>query len=213
MKIHIGRLELAALIGLVITLGVSSVTGFMRDCAELRQEVLRIHILADSDQEADQAVKLQVRDAVLEAINQDFSGDGTLEGTIACLEGEMDRIEETANEVLAEAGMPYQAKAELTEMYFTTREYERDGSTFSMPAGRYQALRITLGSGEGHNWWCVAYPPMCIDAAVEGQAAVVEQEILELGRLQSTSPSWLWWSGRNRCGKHGNSNADFAGNA
>lgn len=188
MKIHIGRLELAALIGLVITLGVSSVTGFMQDCAELRQEVLRIHILADSDQEPDQAVKLQVRDAVLEAINQDFSGDGTLEGTIACLEGEMDRIEETANEVLAEAGMPYQAKAELTEMYFTTREYERDGSTFSMPAGRYQALRITLGSGEGHNWWCVAYPPMCIDAAVEGQAAVVEQEILELEQTPVYKP-------------------------
>lgn len=188
MKIHIGRLELAALIGLVITLGVSSVTGFMQDCAELRQEVLRIHILADSDQEADQAVKLQVRDAVLEAINQDFSGDGTLEGTIACLEGEMDHIEETANEVLAEAGMLYQAKAELTEMYFTTREYERDGSTFSMPAGRYQALRITLGSGEGHNWWCVAYPPMCIDAAVEGQAAVVEQEILDLGQTPVYKP-------------------------
>ncbi len=188
MKIHIGRLELAALIGLVITLGVSSVTGFMQDCAELRQEVLRIHILADSDREADQAVKLQVRDAVLEAIIQDFSGDGTLEGTIACLEGEMDRIEETANEVLAEAGMPYQAKAELTEMYFTTREYERNGSTFSMPAGRYQALRITLGSGEGHNWWCVAYPPMCIDAAVEGQAAVVEQEILDLGQTPVYKP-------------------------
>ena len=188
MKIHIGRLELAALIGLVITLGVSSVTGFMQDCTEIRQEVLRIHILADSDQEADQAVKLQVRDAVLEAINQDFSGDGTLEGTIACLEGEMDHIEETANEVLAEAGMPYQAKAELTEMYFTTREYERNGSTFSMPAGRYQALRITLGSGEGHNWWCVAYPPMCIDAAVEGQAAVVEQEILELGQTSVHKP-------------------------
>ena len=188
MKIHIGRLELAALIGLVITLGVSSVTGFMQDCAELRQEVLRIHILADSDREADQAVKLQVRDAVLEAIIQDFSGDGTLEGTIACLEGEMDRIEETANEVLAEAGMPYQAKAELTEMHFTTREYERNGSTFSMPAGRYQALRITLGSGEGHNWWCVAYPPMCIDAAVEGQAAVVEQEILDLGQTPVYKP-------------------------
>lgn len=188
MKIHIGRLEMAALIGLVITLGVSSVTGFMRDCTEIRQEVLRIHILADSDQEADQAVKLQVRDAVLEAINQDFSGDGTLEGTIACLEGEMDHIEETANEVLAEAGMLYQAKAELTEMYFTTREYERDGSTFSMPAGRYQALRITLGSGEGHNWWCVAYPPMCIDAAVEGQAAVVEQEILELEQTPVYKP-------------------------
>ena len=73
--------------------------------------------------------------------SQDFSGDGTLEGTIACLEGEMDHIEETANEVLAEAGMPYQAKAELTEMYFTTREYERNGSACggALPAGQSQA--------------------------------------------------------------------------
>ena len=188
MKIHIGRLELAALMGLTITLGISSVTGFMQDCAELRQEVLRIHILADSDLETDQAVKLQVRDAVLEVINRDFSGDGTLEGTIACLEGELDRIEETADQVLEEAGMPYRARAELTEMYFTTREYERNGDTFSMPAGRYQALRVTLGSGEGHNWWCVAYPPMCIDAAVEGQAAVVEQEILALGETPVYKP-------------------------
>lgn len=188
VKIHIGRLELAALMGLTITLGISSVTGFMQDCAELRQEVLRIHILADSDQETDQAVKLQVRDAVLEAINQDFSDDGTLEGTIACLEGELDQIEAAADQVLVEAGMPYRSKAELTEMYFTTREYERSGSTFSMPAGRYQALRITLGSGEGHNWWCVAYPPMCINAAVEGQAAVVEQEILALGETPVYKP-------------------------
>lgn len=188
MKIHIGRLELAALMGLVITLGVTSVTGFMQDCARLREEVLRIHILADSDREEDQAVKLQVRDAVLESVNRDFNGDGTLEGTIACLEGELDRIEETANQVLEEAGMPYRARAELTEMYFTTREYEQDGRTFSMPAGQYQALRITLGSGEGHNWWCVAYPPMCIDAAVEGQAAVVEQEILEQGETPVYRP-------------------------
>ena len=184
--------SIALLCALLLTAGavmaVSAFGEFQKNCDSLSEKVLRLHVLANSDSEADQQLKLKVRDAVLEAINQDFSGDGTLEGTIACLEGEMDRIEETANEVLAEAGMPYQAKAELTEMYFTTREYERDGSTFSMPAGRYQALRITLGSGEGHNWWCVAYPPMCIDAAVEGQAAVVEQEILELEQTPVYKP-------------------------
>ena len=176
-------------IGICLVLAASVWCGsLLADRQRLNDGLIRFHVVANSDSEEDQSVKLQVRDAVLEAINQDFSGDGTLEGTIACLEGEMDHIEETANEVLAEAGMPYQAKAELTEMYFTTREYERDGSTFSMPAGRYQALRITLGSGEGHNWWCVAYPPMCIDAAVEGQAAVVEQEILELGQTPVYKP-------------------------
>ena len=182
-------LELGAGLALALTVVLTAYADWhRRTAARVRADTVRLHILANSDTWDDQLLKLQVRDAVLEAINQDFSGDGTLEGTIACLEGEMDRIEETANEVLAEAGMPYQAKAELTEMYFTTREYERDGSTFSMPAGRYQALRITLGSGEGHNWWCVAYPPMCIDAAVEGQAAVVEQEILELGQTPVYKP-------------------------
>ena len=121
-----------------------------------------MHILADSDQEADQTVKLQVRDAVLEVISQDLTGDCTLEGTVACLEGELGQIEQTANHVLEEAGMPYRARAELTEMYFTTRDYIRNGQAFSMPAGRYKALRITLGSGEGHNWWCVMFPDLCV---------------------------------------------------
>lgn len=110
MKIHIGRLELAALIGLVITLGVSSVTGIYAGLCWAPAGGAAHSYLADSDQEPDQAVKLQVRDAVLEAINQDFSGDGTLEGTIACLEGEMDRIEETANEVLQRRACPIRPK-------------------------------------------------------------------------------------------------------
>ena len=213
MKIHIGRLELAALIGLVITLGVSSVTGFMRDCAELRQEVLRIHILADSDQEADQAVKLQVRDAVLEAINQDFSGDGTLEGTIACLEGEMDRIEETANEVLAEAGMPYQAKAELTEMYFTTREYERNGSTSVCLPGGTRPCGSPWGVGKGITGGVWPTRPCALMPLWRERPQWWNRRSWIWGRLRSTSPSWPWWSGWNRCGKHGNSDTDFAGNA
>ena len=188
MKVHIERLELAALIGLITAVGISSLIGFAEDCNQLRQEVLRLHILADSDQEADQTVKLQVRDAVLEVISQDLTGDCTLEGTVACLEGELGQIEQTANHVLEEAGMPYRARAELTEMYFTKRDYIRNGQAFSMPAGRYKALRITLGSGEGHNWWCIAYPPMCIDAAVEGESALIEQEILELGETPIYKP-------------------------
>ena len=213
MKIHIGRLELAALIGLVITLGVSSVTGFMRDCAELRQEVLRIHILADSNQEADQAVKLQVRDAVLEAINQDFSGDGTLEGTIACLEGEMDRIEETANEVLAEAGMPYQAKAELTEMYFTTRNMSGMAVPSACLPGDTRLCGLPWGAGKGITGGVWPIRPCVLMPLWRDRPQWWNRRSWNWGRLRSTSPSWLWWSGWNRCGKHGNSDADFAGNA
>ena len=80
------------------------------------------------------------------------------------------------------------AHAELTEMYFTTRTYNQGERTFSLPAGRYQSLRVTLGGGQGHNWWCVAYPPLCIDAAVKGEAAVIAEEIEELNNTVIYKP-------------------------
>ena len=163
MKIHIGRLELAALIGLVITLGVSSVTGFMRDCAELRQEVLRIHILADSDQEADQAVKLQVRDAVLNSLQSDLNKIADVNEARAYLQAKLPQIQAVANSVLEATGCDCEAVVTLCKEAFDTRYYD----TFTLPAGSYEALRITIGEGEGHNWWCVAFPSLCLGATSE----------------------------------------------
>ena len=179
MRTCIGRLEAAIGLGLMLAIGISMFQ-FGAECAAVREEVLRIHILADSDTEADQALKLRVRDAVLEDLADWMETDGSLPATTASVREHLDRVEAVANMVLAEAEAGYQAHAELTEMYFSTRTYSRGEQSFSLPAGRYQALRVTLGSGQGHNWWCVAYPPLCIDAAVEGEAALIAEEIEEL---------------------------------
>ena len=161
MKIHIGRLELAALIGLVITLGVSSVTGFMRDCAELRQEVLRIHILADSDQEADQAVKLQVRDAILAALPDSVLQAGTTTGAEAALRQALPVLHQAAQQALYKAHSPQTARLKLERLDFAPRDY----GSFALPGGRYTALRVELGEGKGHNWFCVLYPALCVSGA------------------------------------------------
>ena len=170
MRACVSRLEAAIGLGLVLAVGIS-LFQFGVDCAAVRGEVLRIHILADSDAEADQALKLQVRDAVLEDLAGWIETDGSLSATTASVRENLDRVESAANAVLAEAGADYRAHAELTEMYFTTRTYNQGERTFSLPAGRYQSLRVTLGGGQGHNWWCVAYPPLCIDAAVKGEGS------------------------------------------
>ena len=164
MRACVNRLEAAIGLGLVLAVGIS-LFQFEAACAAVRGEVLRIHILADSDAEADQALKLQVRDAVLEDLAGWIETDGSLSATT-----------------------DYRAHAELTEMYFTTRTYNQGERTFSLPAGRYQALRVTLGGGQGHNWWCVAYPPLCIDAAVKGEAAVIAEEIEELNNTVIYKP-------------------------
>ena len=161
MKIHIGRLELAALIGLVITLGVSSVTGFMRDCAELRQEVLRIHILADSDQETDQAVKLQVRDAILAALPDSVLQAGTTTGAEAALRQALPVLHQAAQQALYKAHSPQTARLKLERLDFAPRDY----GSFALPGGRYTALRVELGEGKGHNWFCVLYPALCVSGA------------------------------------------------
>ena len=108
-----------------------------------------------------QTVKLGVRDMVLEKYSARLSGYSTREEAAEAVRALLPEIEKTCCEYLSQQGVDYGAEAELTEMYFPTRRYEQA----TLPAGEYQALRITLGSGEGHNWWCVMYPAMCIPLA------------------------------------------------
>lgn len=163
------RVDAALGCGLLLAMLISPLAGFGRDCGQVRQEVLRLHILANSDSAADQAVKLRVRDAVLERSGELFSAAGTLEEAQKAAEEHLPAIEETARRVLLEEGYAYPVKAELTRMYFDTREY--DGTI--LPAGEYQALRLSIGEARGKNWWCVMFPPICVPAAGldEGEAS------------------------------------------
>lgn len=161
MTTRILDILMAAGAALAVLLG--SFGTFARECDEIPQEVLRLHIPANSDSEYDQAVKLKVRDYILEKYGAQLSGCGSREEAVEEVRRLLPDIEKSCCEYLSQQGADYGARAELTEMYFTTREYEN----VTLPAGDYLALRITLGSGEGHNWWCVMFPPLCIPMASE----------------------------------------------
>lgn len=125
--------------------------------AELYDRILRLHVIADSDSDADQAVKLKVRDAVLELLGDEMEASPDLEQARSAAERLMPEAERVARQVLRENGFSYGAAVTLGYEYYPTRDY----GSFSLPAGRYLSYRIVLGSGEGHNWWCVLFPALC----------------------------------------------------
>ena len=125
--------------------------------ARLAPSVLRFHILAESDTKADQQVKLEVRSLVLDFLKEHLSGNADKEKTMACLSQNQEKIENMANAYLKQQGFDYHASLQLTNCYFPTRIY----GDYVFPCGYYDAARITLGKGEGHNWWCVLYPQFC----------------------------------------------------
>ncbi len=160
----LGRFEITALLALLLVLAAAfagSLTCFARECAGIRDNTLRLHIIANSDTDEDQRLKLLVRDAILEKYSAMLRG-GSKEEAEHSVEALLDDIERTANETLRENGGGC-ARAELVRMYFSAREY--DGLT--LPAGMYDALRIRIGSAEGKNWWCVMFPPLCLPAATK----------------------------------------------
>lgn len=156
--------ELILAAGLALTILISNTVGFVRDglaLDRLRGSVLRLHILAESDSERDQTLKLRVRDALLES--------GILDGADSLAEAEdiaADRlpdIERIAETVLRANGCELPVEAELADTEFDVRTY----GDITMPAGTYRALRVKIGSAKGHNWWCVMYPSLCVPAACE----------------------------------------------
>ncbi len=138
--------------------------GLISDRQTLNEELLRLHVVAASDSEEDQAIKLRVRDAVIESISEDLANVADMEQARAYILENLPKIQKTANDTLEALGCTDEAVATLKEELFDTRVYD----TFTLPAGVYDALRITIGEGEGKNWWCVAFPTLCIPATSEG---------------------------------------------
>ncbi len=155
-------IEKAILFGLIFAIFISFAR-FDTYCDDLRQNVLRLHILANSDSDFDQNIKLEIRNEILEKSGCLFGDAENLEIAEDIAKKNLKEFEKTANEVLENNNIPYKAKAKLGKSYFETREYE----TFTLPAGYYNSLIITLGKGEGHNWWCVIYPAVCIPSSSE----------------------------------------------
>ncbi len=156
-KISKKALEFSILFGFICSV-FWSFADFNASCEELRHNVLRLHIVANSDSEADQALKLKIRDAVLEESEDLFGQDCDLASALNSANRSLGRYEEIANRVIAENGFGYKAEARIGNAFFDTRVY--DG--FTLPGGNYQSLIINIGKAEGKNWWCVIFPSVCL---------------------------------------------------
>lgn len=147
--------------GLISAILFTNFTDFGKTLYSIENDVLRMHILANSDSKEDQELKLCVRDRLIEKSDEIFEGCNTLEEMKACAEEKKEEINDIALDVIHEKGYNYTVDTQVVNMEFDSREY----GEITMPAGNYDALRVTIGEAEGHNWWCVMYPPLCIPAA------------------------------------------------
>ena len=130
---------------------------------KIYESVVRLHVLANSDSEEDQSLKLKVRDAILAYTSPKVIDSASREEAIEILQNELDEIEKIAEQVVKEQGYDYEVEVTLTLEDYPTRNYE----SMSFPSGQYVSLRVLIGEAKGQNWWCVLFPPLCLSAASE----------------------------------------------
>ena len=135
-----------------------SMASFDANCEELRDNVLRLHIVANSDSKADQELKLKIRDEILKKSETLFEKSTDLNSALQKAEENLENYEQIANRVIKEQGFNYSATAKIGKRFFETRVYD----DFTLPAGEYDALIVELGEGVGKNWWCVIFPGVCV---------------------------------------------------
>lgn len=168
--------ETALLVGLSLSLLVCAFA--KEEQTDIADKLIRLHIIANSNSDNDQSLKLKVRDEVLKSVEELTRNCTTKEEAREVIKQNLSRFENIANRVCEEAGVSYRANAELANTSFPTKKYE----SFALPAGSYEALRIKLGNASGENWWCVLFPPLCVSAAeAEGSleaSGLSESEIL-----------------------------------
>ncbi len=149
---------------------IFSTLPFEAECSEISNETFRLHILANSDTENDQALKIKVRDRVLEYTEELFNNAKSKIDAEKVIAENIQAINNVAYTEILNNGYNYPVKTEITNMYFTTRYYDN----YTLPSGMYDALRITIGEGKGHNWWCVMYPTICVSPVEEQEEKAKE---------------------------------------
>lgn len=161
-------LELALLLALAVTLLWGAWSLHRQD--DLQEKMIRLHVIANSDSDADQTLKLCVRDAVLCRTEEILRQSADMTEARARLRDSLPDIGDAAAQELAAQGSGYSVSVALEDTEFPRKTY--DG--FALPAGEYLALRVVIGAGEGRNWWCVVYPPLCTTAACELEGVALE---------------------------------------
>ena len=157
---------------LIITMSLAAYSENIE--SDLQSNLVRLHIIANSDSEKDQNVKLKVRDAILEEEGKNLISQSEEECIINVKE-RLPQIEETANRILKENGFSYRARAVYGKFEFPKKEYKN----MTLPCGEYYGVRIILGDGNGHNWWCVMYPPLCMMNDTEAVLSKKSEQILK----------------------------------
>lgn len=170
-------ISIISAVGVVIILCVCAFCGGGSD---IEPEYLRIHIRANSNSEADQAVKYKVKDAVVEALIPLLSEVETKAEAEEVMRSHFAFIESVANEVLKEEGFTYTAHARIDNELFPTRTYDDESTQLTLEEGYYDALILDLGSGSGNNWWCVVYPAFCFTKTNNFDNVVYISKILEI---------------------------------
>lgn len=187
--------EWFVLIACIISIACSCVFSFGEECSFIRENTLRLHILANSDSPADQALKLKIRDAVLSHSGELFSGCDTRQKMVSAAQEQLSDIQRIAEQTAMHNGYDLPVTVSVTDMFFETRRYDN----VLLPAGTYTAVRIELGEAAGKNWWCVLYPPLCVSAAQTGfteEEAQISDSLLqqeELPRYRVRLAVVEWW--------------------
>ena len=158
-------LAAAVVLGLCFTLVIQALA-LEKDVDEVKDSLLRLHIIANSDSEEDQALKIKVRDRLLSEGKLYLGGAKDKDGAILLAKKNLEALRAAAEDELKANGCDMPVAAEVAKSEFSTRVY----GGISLPAGEYDALKVTVGRGEGKNWWCVMFPPMCVSAGCEIQS-------------------------------------------
>ncbi|MBE6761735.1 MAG: stage II sporulation protein R [Ruminococcaceae bacterium] len=152
---------ITALLAAMLFSMIFSLAEFEAKCEDLKENVLRLHIIANSNSAEDQAIKLKIRDELLKNSNGLFETANNKEAAIEMVNNNTDFLTAIAEEVLIKEGKNQPVSISIGKTYFDTRVYE----DFTLPAGEYDAVRVLIGKAEGKNWWCVMFPSMCVPAA------------------------------------------------
>ena len=151
---------------------IFSMVGFTDSCEEMQDNIIRIRILANSDSEEDQNLKLKVRDSVL-AVSRDFYSEcNSYDDAITATDQNADLLLSAARETIYQQGYNYDVSLEFRNEFFETREYE----DFTLPAGYYRTAVFTIGEGAGKNWWCVIFPRVCVGVCSDRLETTVSKE-------------------------------------
>ena len=153
---------------LTLIICIIATVSFENDCKGIREDILRLHVIANSDEDYDQELKLKVRDALLISGEEIFSGSEDIITAEKSIAKQKDVLMYSAEETIKSLGFNYDVKIELARSYFPTRTY----GELTLPAGYYKALRVIIGEGKGKNWWCIMFPPLCLPAATDNKEVI-----------------------------------------